>query len=151
MPTFLFKSPASKILSITCDNASANDAMINRLATTLETFPGSANQTRCFAHILNLVAKCIMKQFDAPKKPEQRGENSEGDIEAELEPNHDDLEDGLGGLDDDQDEEEVRGRNDGEEELNRHERMTEDEINELEQSVKPVRHVLAKVSLLSKQ
>ncbi len=38
------------------------------MAALLQAFPGAANRTRCFAHILNLVAKCIMKQFDAPKK-----------------------------------------------------------------------------------
>ncbi|KAF8964442.1 hypothetical protein BDZ97DRAFT_1624243, partial [Flammula alnicola] len=53
-----------QILSVTCDNASANNAMIDHLATLLAEFPGSANQTRCFTHILNLVAKCIMRQFD---------------------------------------------------------------------------------------
>lgn len=122
--------------------------MINCLATTLEAFPGSANRTRCFAHILNLVAKCIMKQFDVPKK--FQGENS--DIEAEI----NDLEDELERLDDDQGEDEDREMNNGEdvdeeEELDGHEQMTEDEIDELQQSVKPVRHVLARVSLLSKQ
>src|SRR6202030_1804579 len=58
---------SGQILSVTCDNATSNDVMISHLATILEEFPGSANRTRCFAHILNLVAKCIMRQFDAPK------------------------------------------------------------------------------------
>lgn len=131
--------------------------MINRLATALKPFLGPANRTRCFAHILNLIAKCIMKQFDAPKKAKQKGKNSELDIEAELE--LDDLEDGLEGLDSDQDEENKdRGKNDGhdedvddEEVVDGLEGLTDAEIDELEQSVKPVRHVLAKVSLLSKQ
>jgi hypothetical protein len=42
--------------------------MIVHLSEILDSFPGEANCTRCFAHILNLVAKCVMKQFDAPKK-----------------------------------------------------------------------------------
>jgi hypothetical protein len=41
--------------------------MIEELADLLDDFPGEANRTRCFAHILNLVAKNIMKQFDVPK------------------------------------------------------------------------------------
>ncbi|TDL16424.1 hypothetical protein BD410DRAFT_702142, partial [Rickenella mellea] len=55
------------ILSITCDNASPNDTMTSKLAEILDTFPGAANRTRCFAHILNLVAKSIIRQFDLPK------------------------------------------------------------------------------------
>jgi hypothetical protein len=41
--------------------------MITELADLLDDFPGEANRTRCFAHILNLVAKSIIKQFDVPK------------------------------------------------------------------------------------
>ena len=41
--------------------------MIEHLATLIETFPGAANQTRCFAHVLNLVAKSVLRQFEAPK------------------------------------------------------------------------------------
>ncbi len=33
----------------------------------LDDFPGAANQTRCFAHIINLVVKSILRQFDVPK------------------------------------------------------------------------------------
>lgn len=64
-----------QILLITCDNASANDTMITHLTKILDAFPGSANHTCCFAHILNLVAKCIMKQFDTPKKPQKKRKN----------------------------------------------------------------------------
>ena len=53
-----------QVLSVTCDNVAPNDTMIDKLAKLLEEFPGAANRTRCFTHILNLVAKSIMKQFD---------------------------------------------------------------------------------------
>ena len=56
-----------QILSITCDNASANDAMIDALSGLVVAFPGAANRTRCFTHILNLVVKVILGQFDMPK------------------------------------------------------------------------------------
>ena len=56
-----------QILSITCDNASNNDAMIDELGEIIPTFPGEPNRTRCFAHIINLVAKSVIKQFDIPK------------------------------------------------------------------------------------
>src|SRR5258706_8937232 len=42
--------------------------MVEHLATLIENFPGAANQTRCFTHILNLVAKSILCQFDVAKK-----------------------------------------------------------------------------------
>jgi hypothetical protein len=45
-----------------------NDSMINELAEMIPDFPGPANQMRCFAHILNLIAKTIIKQFDIPKR-----------------------------------------------------------------------------------
>ena len=40
--------------------------MIEELANLLDDFPGPANQTRCFTHVLNLVVKSIIWQFDAP-------------------------------------------------------------------------------------
>ena len=54
----------SKILGITCDNTSNNDTMVKHLSTLVENFPGAANQTQCFNHILNLVAKSILHQFE---------------------------------------------------------------------------------------
>ena len=41
--------------------------MLEHLGKILDDFLGSANQTRCFAHTLNLSAKAIIKQFDVPK------------------------------------------------------------------------------------
>ena len=59
--------------------------MINHLSEILTDFPGSPNRTRCFAHILNLVAKCIMKQFDTPKGKATRLESALDAFEDELE------------------------------------------------------------------
>ena len=44
--------------------------MIEHLATLIDSFPGTANQTWCFTHILNLVAKSVLHQFEAPKAKE---------------------------------------------------------------------------------
>ncbi|KAF9470929.1 hypothetical protein BDN70DRAFT_763176, partial [Pholiota conissans] len=52
------------ILSMTCDNAICNDIVIDYLGKLLEAFLSAANCTCCFIHILNLVARCILKQFD---------------------------------------------------------------------------------------
>jgi hypothetical protein len=42
--------------------------MIEELAIQLDEFPGSVSQVQCFAHILNLVVKSIMHQFNVPDK-----------------------------------------------------------------------------------
>ncbi len=57
-----------QILSIMTDNASANNVMISELAKVLTDFSGQANQTRCFTHIINLVAKSLIKLFEVKKK-----------------------------------------------------------------------------------
>ena len=40
--------------------------MIKELTDLIDNFPGPANQTWCFAHILKLVVKSIIRQFDLP-------------------------------------------------------------------------------------
>ena len=42
--------------------------MIEELAIQLNNFLESASQVQCFVHILNLVVKSIMHQFDIPDK-----------------------------------------------------------------------------------
>ncbi|EPS93985.1 hypothetical protein FOMPIDRAFT_1109429, partial [Fomitopsis schrenkii] len=53
-----------QVLGVTCDNASANDAMINELEDILAGFPGPRARSRCFCHIINLVAKALLRQFE---------------------------------------------------------------------------------------
>ena len=71
----------AQILSVMCDNASNNDTMIEALKDCLEIFPGESNHTRCFDHIVNLVAKSIIQQFDVPKA---KGNESFDDVLREL-------------------------------------------------------------------
>lgn len=52
--------------------------MIDEMADLIENFPGAANQTRCFLHILNLTAKSILQQFEVPRK-KKTGDDGEGD------------------------------------------------------------------------
>ena len=124
--------------------------MIAHLSEKLDSFPGEPNRTRCFAHILNLVAKCVMKQFDAPKKKKNGDNGGEGedpeeeDVEIPLDGLHgpgvesdEDGNDGEEGLDGEEDDEEVPDGREG---------MSAGEVRVLEESVKPVRHVLTKVS-----
>ncbi|KAF8546220.1 hypothetical protein OG21DRAFT_1380027, partial [Imleria badia] len=52
------------ILSVTCDSAANNDIMIRELAVLADGFAGPASHTRCFLHVVNLIAKSILCQFD---------------------------------------------------------------------------------------
>src|SRR6266850_1673697 len=61
-----------QILGITGDNASNNDTMIQYLSDALDEFPGPANQTWCFMHTINLIAKSILKPFDVRKTKDAR-------------------------------------------------------------------------------
>ncbi|KAF5355384.1 hypothetical protein D9757_014613 [Collybiopsis confluens] len=56
-----------KLLSITCDNASANTAMLSELPKLLPDFPGLKAHVQCFAHTINLTAKGILKPFEVRK------------------------------------------------------------------------------------
>lgn len=56
------------MLSIALDNASNNDAMVKALSKLDNSFLGAASHVRCFAHIINLVAKTVLYQFDTTRK-----------------------------------------------------------------------------------
>jgi hypothetical protein len=112
--------------------------MIDHLATLLENYPGRANRTRCFTHILNLVAKCIMKQFDEPKK------KNVGEMENPELGEVDDLAAALDDLEEELEDKGVELEMDWENDMWAD--MTTEEVRELEESVKPVRRVLGKVS-----
>lgn len=108
--------------------------MIDHLAVLLNNYPGSANRTRCFTHILNLVAKCIMRQFDAPKKKRnEAGDDTDNDLADDLAAALDDLEEEL---------EDEDGRD---WEYDMRADMTNEDVEELEENVRPVRRVLSKV------
>ncbi|KAG6862659.1 hypothetical protein C0991_010989, partial [Blastosporella zonata] len=59
-----------KILAIACDNASNNDTMVVKLVCFLPKFRSQKTCVWCFLHILNLVTKIIIRQFDNSKKEE---------------------------------------------------------------------------------
>jgi nucleoside-diphosphate-sugar epimerase len=147
----------TQILGVTADNASNNDKMIEHLATLIENFPGAANQTRCFTHILNLVAKSVLRQFEAPKS---KGRNVLDDAARELATIFDDLEDDDVDLNDDAEsdgggnEDSGEGDEDVDDDVvdddddglpDEREGMSEEELANLEKSVKLVRLVLTKV------
>ncbi|KAJ3758901.1 hypothetical protein EV360DRAFT_23885, partial [Lentinula raphanica] len=53
------------LLCITCDNASANTAMVEELANHLHHFLGRKMHVRCFTHTVNLTAKGVLRPFEA--------------------------------------------------------------------------------------
>ena len=133
-----------QVLSITCDNAAPNDTMIDELELVLEDFPGAANRTRCFTHILNLVAKSVMKQFDLPKAKAgealtaaaQALSTLAGDIETEEAEMRGDMAEDC---DEEDDEDGLADARDD---------MSPEELEELDETLQPVRLVLVKVHLL---
>src|SRR5882762_8692376 len=68
-------------LGVTADNASPNNVMIDELVDMLPNFPGQVNHCHCFLHIVNLIAKTLLKQFDVPTKD---AESALDDAEKEL-------------------------------------------------------------------
>lgn len=112
------------------------------LANLIDEFPGAANQTRCFMHILNLVVKSIIRQFDLPNSEIDKVLNDAtkellslaGNIEFEEDELSRDGEDGIAGEEDN-----VEGW------IDERTLMDEEDLNTLDESVKPVRVLLTKV------
>ena len=57
-----------KILCITCDNASCNNRMVKELEFMLEDYVGEVGHAHCFLHIVSIIAKTIIKQFDVRRR-----------------------------------------------------------------------------------
>ncbi|KAI9450736.1 hypothetical protein F5148DRAFT_971596, partial [Russula earlei] len=55
------------ILCVTCDNVSANNAMVSALADIIACHCGPVDCVQCLAYIINLVVQVILHQFDKPK------------------------------------------------------------------------------------
>ena len=53
--------------------------MIEELTNLLDDFPGPENQTWCFLHILNLMVKSIIQQFNLPKSKKTSDVGDEDD------------------------------------------------------------------------
>jgi hypothetical protein len=105
--------------------------MIAELAELLENFPGPANQTRCFMHVINLVVKSIIRQFDLPTSKGDRNVNEATKELLLLAGDIDFKEEVMAGIDE---EDGVDGDN-TEGWIDERETMTEEELDELEESV----------------
>jgi cobalamin biosynthesis protein CobT len=125
--------------------------MIEHLSTLVDNFSGAPNQTRCFTHILNLVAKSVLRQFDVAKKSGPVDSEQLNDATKELALLTQELDLGPDGADNDEndddndegDEENNDDDNDGGDGENG---MTEEELVELQTSLVPIWLMLMKVS-----
>lgn len=118
--------------------------MIDQLAGRLTDYEGAPSRARCFAHILNLVVKSVMHQFDIRKKKGNETHDEElrelaGDIEEEERLTQAQFEATLDPDDDETLEDNNKGWVDGRED------MEEEELEELEESVRPICFLLTKV------
>lgn len=118
--------------------------MIDKLLQYLPNFPRPANQTRCFTHTINLIAKSLLQQFDIPKKKAAITNNMIEQLiltlAAEIEFDEADTKMNTDGPDGDDN---VDGWVDEIAALTRAERA------ELNESVQPVRLVLVKVGVVT--
>ena len=80
------------MLAVTLDNATANDTMVDALATIISHFAGQANHAQCLVHIVNLVIKIILWQFDSPQKA---GKPDNEDTTTPMDSNNQDSDDDL--------------------------------------------------------
>jgi hypothetical protein len=139
-----------QILSVTCDNTSNNDTMVDELAVSLPNW-SAVNRTRCFAHIVNLIAKSLLKQFDVkPKKKKRDKETHNNESDHDL----DDLEELAAGLDDEEetmaqeldvDDDDIEDEDDVEGWVDELEELTEEERKDLLMSIRPISRTLVKV------
>ena len=124
--------------------------MIETLGVLIDDFPGAANQTCCFLHILNLIVKSILKQFDLLKSKEKKKEgNDDNDDDEIIDQAAEELLKLAGDVDmkgdlmasDEDDNDNDEGW------IDECEEMTEDELRKLSASVALVRLLLTKVNL----
>ena len=106
--------------------------MIQYLSNSLPDFPGPANQTWCFVHTVNLIAKSILKPFNLRKTKDIQAFNNVAHALAESAEEHD-AEESTEGI-----------MGDGEKES---EDEDEGEDNEADASLEPIRSMLLKVCL----
>ena len=75
----------TQMLAVTCNNASSNNVMIDEMEHLIVSFRGCCARSRCFCHIINLVAKMVLHQFEPPKHKKKTGtHDDEDDDEGDL-------------------------------------------------------------------
>ena len=142
--------------------------MIESLTKIISHFPGASNRACCTAHIVNLVTKIILRQFDSKKKSnalKKKPENSNDDgnandtttiVNEDTEPtplvdDDEDLTSLSEGLDREEqevaDEDENEMSENLEDDLEEIEEVLKEEVSDVARKAKPVQCVLFKVRL----
>lgn len=119
--------------------------MIDCLRDILKVFPGDANRSRCFNHVIALVAKRMVRQFDVnPKEADAALDEAEQALRelAEGIDSEELITRGSQDADDEEDDDEADEEDVFEEEMSPEDRA------ELDASTRPVRLVLVKVGRL---
>ena len=119
--------------------------MIDELEELIDAFPGAANRTRCFNHILNLVGRSTVKIFDVPKA--KIGEIlSEAERQLQELADGIDLEDAIMRANEELEDEGEGDQNETEGWIDERLRLSEADRAELDESIEPVRRVIVKAS-----
>lgn len=134
-----------QMLSVTADNASSNDTVTTELTKLVDHLDGEAAHTRCFLHIINLMAKSSIREFDVPKQKSAKS----------LDSTEQDLQDITGDIDI-EDKATIAANGDGDPSTDDADDMEGwiDEVNELDdfdrnalqENIWPIKLVLVKVS-----
>ena len=131
---------------MSCDNASNNEKMADEMEHLLPAF-SSGNRVRCFTHVLNLIAKSLLKQFETAKKSENEDDDFTEE-EAELLTLAENLdEEEFSAAEEKMDEDGGAVEEDSMDEwVDEVDALTPDECLLLEDEIRPVKMVLVKVS-----
>jgi hypothetical protein len=116
--------------------------MIRQLEGLIDEFKGPESQTRCFTHILNLIAKSIIQQFDVPRAQANKVFDEATTALIELAGNIDIEEQEMAKSDDDGDDEDAKNTEDWVDERST---MNMEQLTALDKSAQPVRLMLVKV------
>jgi hypothetical protein len=117
--------------------------MIEELSEMIANFSGKPNQTQCFTHVLNLIAKTIIKQFNALTKAQKGSSRPESDEEV--------LEKLVEGMDMEEFDTQLNAVKDKDDNMDgwidKAELLEEDKQEKLNADVLPIRLIITKVRL----
>ena len=147
-----------QILALTADNATNMDTLSDNLKEQVPSY-SRVNRTRCFTHILNLVAKSLLRQFDVT--PNSKGLNDDdGDARNELSAAEKELLDLANDINQEEltmaQQDNANDNEDGAEDdedddgwVDEVEELSEEEREELKAHIRPVSRVLVKACTLT--